>query len=103
MSTNTKQILDKAQPFVETNEVVAYLFNMIQFYESDLKAKIIFMRARMDTLENVVEGCDGYYYQMRSNIGSLGADMDLIQAMIFETTGNLVTVLKLQCGLTLEW
>ncbi len=103
MSTNTKQILDAAWPFVATNEVVAYLFNMVQFYESDLKTKITFMRMRMDTLENVVEGCDGFHYQLRSDIGSLGTDMDIIQAQIFEMTSALVIVLNTQCGLALEW
>lgn len=103
MSTNTKQILDAAWPFVATNDVVAYLFNMIQSYESDLRTKMTFMQNRMEVLEKIVKGCDGFHYEMRSNIGSLGTEMDLIQAMIFETTGNLVIVLKLQCGLTLEW
>lgn len=103
MSTNTKQILDKAQPFVETNEVVAYLFNMIQFYESDLRTKITFMRARMDTLENVVEGCNGYCYQMRSDLSKLATDMDIIEGQIFEMTSTLVIVLNSQCGLALEW
>lgn len=104
MSTNTKQVLDAAWPFVATNEVVAYLFNMVQFYESDLRTKITFMRARMDTLENVVEGCDGYSYQLRSDIGGkLGTDMDILQAQIFEMTSALVIVLNSQCGLALEW
>lgn len=104
MSTNTKkQVLDAAQPFVETNEVVAYLFNMIQFYESDLKAKIMFMRNRMEVLEQVIEGNDGFHYQLRSDIGRVGTDMDFIQAWIFEMTSSLVIVLNSQCGLALEW
>ncbi len=103
MSTNTKQVLDAAQPFTETNELVAYLVSMISFYEADLRTRIIFMRARMDTLENVVEGCDGFHYQMRSDIGKLGMEMDIIQANIFELTGTLVIVLNGQCGLALDW
>lgn len=103
MSTNTKQVLDEAQPFVETNEVVSYLVSLIKFYEAELKSNIIFVRTRMDILEKVTEGCDGYHYQMRSDIGKLGMDMDITQAMIFETTGNLVIVLNTQCSLALEW
>lgn len=104
MSTNTKDVLDAAQPFVETNELVSYLVNMIRFHESDLQVKIQFMRTRMDVLQSVVGGREGFSYQMRSDIGgTLGMDMDIIQAQIFEMTGTLVVVLNGQCGLALEW
>jgi len=103
MSTNTRQVLDAAQPFIKTNELVEYLVNMIKYHEQDLTTKIQIMRNRMDTLENVVDGHEGYHYQMRGDLCSLGTDIDIIQAQIFELTGTLVTVLNLQCGLALEW
>ena len=104
MSTNTKDVLDAAQPFVETNELVAYMVSMIGCYEQDLVVKIQFMRSRMDVLQSVVDGCEGYQYQLRSDIGGkLGMDMDIIQAQIFEMTCTLVIVLNGQCGLALEW
>lgn len=102
-SINTKQVLDEAWPFVKTNGVVEYLSNMIQFYEQDLNTKIKFMRNRMETLENAVQGRDGFHYQMRSDIGKLATDMDIIQGQIFEMTSTLVIVLNSQCGLALEW
>lgn len=104
MSTNTKQVMDAAKPFTESNELVSYLVGMLGFYEAELKSKIGFMRNRMETLENVVKGVDGYSYQMRSDIGGkLGTDMDILQAQIFEMTCTLVIVLNGQCGLALEW
>lgn len=103
MSTTVKQILDAAQPFTETNDLVAYMIGMLKFYEQDLTVKIQFMRTRMDVLQNVVDGCDGYSYQLRSDIGKLGHEMDIIQAHVFEMTCTLVIVLNEQCGLELEW
>lgn len=103
MSTNTKDVLDAAQPFTETNELVAYLVSQLSFYEQELTVKIQFMRTRMDVLQNVVDGYEGYSYQMRSDIGKLGMELDIIQAQIFEMTCTLVIVLNGQCGLEIEW
>ncbi len=103
MSMNTKQILDAAVSIQEKNEVVEYLFNMITFAEQNLKSKMRFMRNRMEVLENVVEGYDGYFYEIRSDLGKLATDMDIIQGQIFEMTSTLVIVLNTQCGLALEW
>ncbi|KKM96010.1 hypothetical protein LCGC14_1182290 [marine sediment metagenome] len=103
MSTNTKQVLSAAGPFVKTNELVEYLVNMITFYEQDLKTKIQFMRVRMEVLEKVVEGCDYFHYRVRSDIGKLATDMDIIQGQIFEMTSTLVIVLNTQCDQAVEW
>ncbi len=103
MSTNVKQILDAAQPFSEDNDLVAYMVGMLKFYELELTCKIGFMRARMDGLELVIEGREGFSYQLRSDIGKLGHEMDVIQAHVFEMTCTLVIVLNEQCGLELEW
>ncbi len=103
MSTNLKEILEAAQPFTETNDLVAYMTNMLKFYEQELIVKIQFMRTRMDILQNVVDGCEGYSYQQRSDISKLGMEMDIIQANVFEMTCTLVIVLDEQCGLEIEW
>lgn len=103
MSTNTKDVLDAAKPFTESNNLVSYLVGMIGFYEQDLIVKIQFMRTRMDVLQNVVDGCEGYSYQVRSDLSKLATDMDIIQGQIFEMTSTLVVVLNSQCSLTLEW
>ena len=103
MSTNVKEILDAAQPFTESNELVAYTVSMLKFYEQELTVKIQFMRTRMDVLQNVVDGSEGYSYLLRSDIGKLGMEMDVIQAQVFEMTCTLVIVLNEQCGLELEW
>ncbi len=104
MSTNVKDVLSAAQPFTETNDLVAYMASMLKFYEQELTVKIQFMRTRMDVLQNVVDGREGFSYQLRSDIGGkLGMDMDIIQAQIFEMTCTLVIVLNGQCGLALEW
>ena len=103
MSTTVKEILDAAQPFTETNDLVAYMASMLKFYEQELTVKIQFMRTRMDVLQNIVDGHEGYNYQQRSDISKLGMGMDIIQANVFEMTCTLVIVLNEQCGLTLEW
>ncbi len=103
MSTNTKQVLDAACPFTESNELVSYMVSMIKVFEQELMTKMGFMRNRMDTLGNVTEGCEGYHYQMCSDIGKLGMEIDIGQAHIFVMTGSLVIVLNSQCGLALEW
>ncbi len=103
MSTNVKQVLEAAEPFRETNDLVAYMISMLKFYEQELTVKIQFMRTRMDVLQNVVDGCDGYSYQQRSDISKLGMEMDMIQSNVFEMTCTLVIVLNEQCGLNIEW
>lgn len=103
MSASVKQILAAAKPFTEDNYLVSYLVGMLKFYELELTAKIQFMRSRMDVLQNVVDCCEGYQYQSRSNISKLGMEMDIIQSHVFEMTCTLVIVLNEQCGLEIEW
>ena len=103
MSTNTKDVLDAAQPFTESNELVGYLASQLKFYEQELTVKIQFMRTRMDVMQSIVDGSEGYQYHLRSDVGKLGMEMDIIQAQVFEMTCTLVIVLNGQCGLALEW